>query len=67
MGEGKLMEDIMLFDKIQYDSKPIPNQPIEKVIIPRNTVFNLNFPIVEELPPENMEKIWKKLSERCFI
>lgn len=58
------MENIILFDEIQYDSKPIPNQPIEKVIIPRNTVFNLNLPMVEEL---SLEKIWKKLSERCFI
>ena len=58
------MEDTILFDEIQYDSKPIPNQPIEKVIIPRNTVFDLNLPMVEEL---SLEKIWKKLSECCFI
>ena len=57
----------LLFNEMQYDNRPISNQPVEKVVIPRNTMFNLYFPIVKEFSPENMERIWKKLSERSFF
>ena len=62
-----------LFDGIRYDSKPIPNEPIATVVLPRNDVI-FNVPMVEKpwtwknrgkstLTPEKMEEIWKKLSE----
>jgi len=50
------MEQKSLFDGIR-DGKPIPNQPIATVVLPRSQVSGFNLPIVEGLPPKKIEKL----------
>lgn len=54
--EDKQMEQKSLFDGI-HDGKPISNQPIATVVLPRSHVSDFNLPIVEGLPPKKIEKL----------